>query len=189
MGKLNAIMKLLDPRVIAEKIDSPHSFARHSYPFDGSMPTSFQDFQKRLQSYYKHHCAAIGIGKFPDEISNHNAMKIVENAFSDRGGIRYAYQNTVTGMDNGMAALHDAIANVLQEQHRTSYIRFVIDTHIDPLDFDQKVAVVRELLETYYIPWSVYDRVSPEELATNHYAILFSLVQHLEWCFSMCVKS
>jgi hypothetical protein len=187
-SKLKTIMKLLDPIVIAKKIDFLHERARLSYRIDDSPPQSFLDFRKGLQAYYAHHCAAIGMGEMPDEISGRIVINMVESAFSDQGGIRGAFEIARIGIGGGMYSLLDAIADTLREQHRRDYIRYVIDTNIDPLDFDQKVAVVRELQE-YFNCGNGYPKTSPEELAANHYALFFSLVQHLKWCYSMCIKN
>ena len=178
---LNPILELLDPRALAGKIDRPHDDALYSYRGPQGIPSSFQEFRDWLRQYYEYHYdTAIGAGyRPPEEVSAGSAMQAVESAFGNRGGIEGAFQTAVIGMEQGLHSSFVAIATFLRETHRKWYMRWVIDTYIDPLDFDKKVALVRSLQKTYPVP-DGYAGKRPEELTSNHYALVMDLVQRMK---------
>ena len=108
-----------------------------------------------------------------------SAVDAVESAFGNRGGVEGAFYNAVVGSDFGLHASHQAIASFLKETHRKYYVRWVIDTYIDPLNFDQKVAVVRSLLKRSPSPGDSFAPKKPEELAVDYKALIVELVKRL----------
>ncbi|MHC4503439.1 MAG: hypothetical protein ACYTFI_09050 [Planctomycetota bacterium] len=179
---LDAIMAVLDPRAMAEKIDRPHDDALFAYRGPAGVPKDFGEFRERLRNYYEYHYKAT-IGKnydAPVEITMGAAVDAVESTFGNRGGVEGAFANAVIGTDHGMHGSREAIAHFLKETHRKYYVRWVIDTYIDPLDFDQKVAVVRSLLKRYASPGDTFVQKKPEELAVDYKALIVELVKRLK---------
>ncbi len=93
--------------------------------------------------------------------------------------IEGAYDIARIGDSGGIYASYEAIAHYLREYHRKAYIRCVIDKHINPLDFSQKVALVRSLQKRFPAPGGTYVQKKPEELASNHYALIIDLARRL----------
>ncbi len=58
-------------------------------------------------------------------------------------------------------------------------MRWVIDTQINPLRFEEKVAVVRSLLKGFPSPGEGYVQRRPEELASDYYELLVELMKRL----------
>jgi len=176
---LNTILKLLDLRVMAEEVDRPHDNAFYSYRLKRTVPRSYSEFQEIIQAYWEYHYAATMSkgGRLREEISFGRAAEIVERAFGNQGGLVGAYENALVGTNRGMYASLEAIANALKEAHRRDYVRWVIDAYISPLDFAQRVAVVRALQKQCPGLGKSYVPKSPEELAASYYELIVEFVQ------------
>jgi len=96
------------------------------------------------------------------------ALDIVNEAFSRNGGEKAAYIEASTGTRGGLRYVFDMIAEHLKRDERDKYVRMVLKTTIDPLDFESKTAVVRTLLSRIQtaLPES-FDETEPERLATH----------------------
>ncbi len=178
---VEAILKAVDPRVMGEAVDRPHDDALFSYRGGSAVPRSFPEFQEMLRGYYEYHCAvAYGKGTpfpFPEEISFEQALAHVESVYGNQGGIEGAYENARSGANRGIYGAYAAISDRLRELHRRAYVKYVVDKLVNPVDFGQKVALVRAIRKTYRLPIEGYDQKSPEELASNHYAVVMDLMQ------------
>jgi len=179
---LDAIEEALGPIAMAERIDRPHDDALFSYRRADAIPKDFGEYREMLREYYEYHYKAT-IGKnydAPMEISMGSAVDAVESAFGNRGGVEGAFNNAVMGSDFGLHGSHQAIAQFLKETHRKYYVRWVIDSYVDPLSFDQKVALVRSLLKRYPSPGDGFMQKRPEELAADYKALIVELMKRLK---------
>jgi hypothetical protein len=177
-GMLETILELLDPRIVAESINIPHAYARNSYP-PQPQPQSFYEFRDMLQAYYRHHCITTKQG-YPElkEMSTGKALDIVKAAFGNQGGIDGAYKIAHGGIGDGIYTSFDAIAKHLKNDHLNKYIQHIIDNYINPVSFEQRVALVRSIMKEFPAPGE-YDKKTPEELANNYYALVTGLVQRM----------
>ena len=181
---VKAILEAVDPRVMGDAVDRPHDDALFSYRGSTSVPGSFPAFQQMLRGYYEYHCAvAYGKGTpfpFPEEISFEQALAHVESVYGNQGGIEGAYENARSGQNRGIYGAYAAIADRLKELHRRAYVRYVVDKLVNPVDFKQKVALVKAIRKTYRLPVDGYQKKPAEELASNHYAIVMDLMKQLQ---------
>jgi hypothetical protein len=171
------MMPHLDPRTIALVVDIPHEQARNSYGIVEE-PRSMHDFQSKITDFYVHICESTGMGARSKEHAFAEATQIVENAFGNNGGLEGAYEIARVGSSRGIYQSFEAIANYLREEARRHYIRYIIDTHIAADSFDEKVKVIREILDTYKTYGNTFGVVRPESLAHDYYGFIANVIQN-----------
>jgi len=182
---LNQLFELLDEEVIARTVSINHDRAREQYPLGDMVINSFQDFEEEITLYYQYHFAQTIGGNgaiMADEAAAWYARSIVEGYFRRRGEglnpLETGYRTAVTGTNGGIRFIINLIADSLKRSQEEQYIEHVINTNIDPTDYNGHINLMREYIQTYSQYISDDIRLKPPELLAVEYKQLIKL--HVE---------
>jgi hypothetical protein len=185
MSALKAILSELDQRNLAMKIGSVHDRTRMQYRFDTNTIGGFDEFSKAIGDYYNHHfaiCNSNG-GKLSEAEACQAAREIVENYYrhKTRGNIVNAYNDAREGTNGGMRVILDMIADDLKMRSIERHIQQVFDRYVAPNSWEDKVAIIRQFIDTYgeLLSGSI-DRANPERYAQDFHTLIRQIVQTME---------
>lgn len=182
MTKLMRVLNKLDPDHIATVVERAHNLARDTFSLDSDRVSTHAEFYDKVTRYYKHHYAHTITGgvDLPDDLVHSEVRRLLEQAYQDYGGYEGAYNNARKGRSGGMQAVLTAIATGLRQQHQQQYVAHVFFTEVDPMDYDEIVALMREYLDRFGGLMSPADRArSPHDLARNYDTIIRSHARHM----------
>ena len=150
MTSIASILSALDERNIAQRVAIPHDEARMSFHLNSNIVASFQEFSDILGDYYAHHhsrCISRG-GHMSRMEASGRAKEIVDNHYQRRfrSDIATAFTNANDGMEGGVGAILDIIANNLKEESVERYVREVFDHHVTPNSWSEQVEIIREFI-------------------------------------------
>jgi len=169
MAKIDDILKELDLRTIARRVDFRHSQVLHAFPPGKDIPDTPDEFFGMIEKYNDYHVeATLGsrAGWLP-EVKSGEARRLVEQMFKG-GGLIAAYQTAIVPLDKGIYGIYEQLKNYWAGIHREYYISTIIDKYVCPLSWDEKVAIVRQLQKSYKAFSSGYGSSKPEELANSY---------------------
>jgi hypothetical protein len=166
-GRLQEIMSKLHIDVISRKIDYVHDAIREEWTVKKYFPKDYEDCHRYLTKYYQYHFARYAKAnvKMPDEMAFAYVREILEKS---QGGYAVNIKNALKGRHGGMIALINMLADDLKKQAVEQYVGYIINEHVDPLDFPLKVELMRQYISKYarhMLPGE--DLMSPYELAAN----------------------
>ncbi|MEX2389205.1 MAG: hypothetical protein WD534_15110 [Phycisphaeraceae bacterium] len=123
--------------------------ARSSYRFSGVTVETYDAFLDSVQAFYLHmvrrsRVAPAGMGT---EGLEAEAIHQLEEAFADRGGVRAAWAEARRGAHGGMRLILDRLTDHIKEQLRLRYARHTLAQAIDPLQPQEKLALIESLLK------------------------------------------
>jgi len=169
---LQEILDLLHPDVIGRKIEYVHNRIREEWTVNIYKAGSYEEAHEYLTNYYQYHHARwmrVGV-KVPDEIAYSIVREILDKS---EGGFVLNIKNALRARNGGMITLVDMIAEHFKVDNTERYIRHVIGTKCNPLDFDLKVRLAKAYLERYgqnILPGEPL--MSPYELAADFESII-----------------
>jgi len=152
-ANLNAIIQLLDEENIARVVSIRHDLAREQYSMKKAVVQSFDEFKAEVTRFYQYQYCITITGStnvvVPEWMASGFAIDILERAFSKDGGLEGAYRIAQKGVQGGMRAILDAIYKILKAQQEEQYIDYVLRSHVDPLDWNDKVDLMTQYLQRF----------------------------------------
>ena len=145
---LQEILDLLHPDVIGRKIEYVHNRIREEWTVDMYKAKSYEECHEYLTKYYQYHNArwmAVGV-KMPEEIAFAAVREILDKG---EGGFVLNVKNALRARNGGMITLVNMIAEHFKVDNTEKYVRHIIGTKCNPLDFNLKVQLARAYLERY----------------------------------------
>ena len=184
MVSIEKLLEELDERTIAKKVGIPNDQARMSYSLQTNTVESFDEFSKIIGDYYNHHfskCISLG-GKLSDSEATGRAKEILESEYRRRGhDIVTAFNDAHDGTNGGMRNILDTIADRLKDESVERYMRNVFDRHIAPNAWDQKVEIIRQLIDRTGVDLgSSIDKDQPERYAHNYMELIRAFIDGLK---------
>jgi len=171
MGVLDQILNELDEMYLVEHVTKKHDEARIQYYLSKNSVSSDTEFDNIIAEYYDHHyskCVSVG-GAISRANAAGKAKEIINKAYRKMGKDRLdAYYDGKNGLNGGMRAILDLIMDHLKEEAIEHHIRDVLDRHILPSDYDEKVEIIKEILDKVQINSNDIDRNRPERYAYNY---------------------
>jgi hypothetical protein len=182
MGTLDNILRELDETYLVELITKKHDEARIQYSL--SSVTVYNDiaFDDAIADYYNYHftrCISSG-GELSRAEAAGRAKEIIAKEYKRKGmDILNAYSDGKTGTNGGMRAILDMLMESLKEEAVERHIRDVFDRYIQPSSYEERVAIIKELLNKIgrHSPYVDYDH--PERYAHNYEELIRALVEHI----------
>lgn len=175
-ANLSMILKELDPENISYKVSRIHDAMRELYVVQRITVQNFEEFMEEITKFYQHQFSAVISGghvDVPDWIASGFAREIVDKAFSRLGGLEGAYMIASKGIEGGLRTVIDSIYKAIKEQQEEQYINHVLITYVDPLDWDDRIELMRQYLNRFGRSLPEGARIkSPEELAANYEEII-----------------
>jgi len=164
-------MSKLHIDVISRDIERKHRTIRENWTVKNYHPSSYEDAHEYLTKYYQYHYSRwLGVGMtLPADVAYSEVRRILES----KGGYVPNLKKALRGRYGGMIELINVIAQEFEKESAEKYIRYVIGTHVNPLDYNLKVELARQYLETYgrrMLPGE--ELMNPHELAANFDAVI-----------------
>ena len=149
MNTIETILHELDERAIAQGVRIPHDEARMSYGLSRNTVADFREFERIIGDYYNHHftrCISHG-GRLSSSEATGRAKELLEGEYRRRGeDLVNAYNDAHEGINGGMRAILDLIADRLEDEAVERHIRGVFDRYVQPNSWEDKVELIRQFL-------------------------------------------
>jgi len=151
MPSATSLVQALNEGVISRLIGVPHDNARVSFPLASVTVDSWARFEDVIADYYRHHKCSVCGGAVPSEGEcRSHAKELVEREYRRSGGdIVSAYRDSHDGRNGGLRHVLDIIADGLKAEAVTRYTRDQFDRRVSPVDYDEKVALIRDFFSCY----------------------------------------
>ena len=190
-SKLGKILDLLDPEHIAGVFGNDHEMARESFHLTGNTVSSHKEFYDIILKYYRHHFSrTIASGTpVPEDVAAGEARRILERSFREYGGYEGAYKNAISGKAGGMVAVVNAIATALRQNQEELHIENVFYKEIDPMDYEEIVELMVQLLDRFGGYLSPSERArDPHDLVRNYDELIKMLARSVSSVRGMVKK-
>jgi len=166
MKEVKNVKELIDMLHIDRigEIEAEHRMIRERYRVRRYDVETFEEFKAAVVHYYQHHTAnwlqtpspmppgiaEAQIARLLRDSPDVRLAKIADLLSKEQsGGYRAAVDNSITGRHGGLVAVIDAIAEAIKEKAVKRYVDSVFLDYIDPRDYDKKVALMQEYINTY----------------------------------------
>lgn len=168
MADLNMLLSTLLDELSEEKLTKKlvvHDMARENYSLRKLTVTDYKQFVAIITDYVRYHKDAVGSKVGPEEALA-TATTLLEKGCGGDGGLKAAYYESKTGSGGGLKHVLDVLCAGLRKQGENDYYQYVLQTHINPADFEQKKELARQYLERFggLLPTGVTP-MSVEEIA------------------------
>lgn len=182
-GKLQLILSQIDAKALTRLISLPIDSARAVYIMDSVILDSFDRFNDTLSSFYLHllrHTRTVS-DPVDSNIVGAEAFALAERAFLKKGGLQAAFTEARTATDGGLRLVFDTITDQFKREQHEKHIDHILKLTMDPLDWEGKVALMRDILK-YLTPYLPKDIVSqpPERFAAHYETLIKAYVQSMD---------
>ena len=176
MSKYDDVMQHLHPRVIIEKVETPHDAARGKYVLRNPVVRSYQEFEAVIIDYMDHHMKELYGNSLPPDLLLAQARELLEQA---EGFENMAY-TALSGAQGGIGYVLNNLAESYKHRHKKAYFEYIMDTYIDQLDFGQVVELCREFQSRLsgFSP-QPFSYIPPEQMAGDFKKILWNYIDSL----------
>lgn len=178
MTTLELIKQELDPRLVARRVNTIHDDARVGFHLRSNRVEDFEEFVAVLTAYYDHHYRHCFGSRLPEAEASERAKEIVEQEFRRKNGnLLSAFEQAHSGVNGGMRVILDLIADHLREEGVRRHVNHVIDRYVVPTKWNEKVELIRELLEL--IGDGSVDCSEPERYASDYKLLVQAYLSNL----------
>ena len=155
-------------------IGRPIDAARAAYTLDHVTVESDHEFYEIVASFYLHllrHSRGLA-GPGDTDAAAGRGVALLRRAFADRGGTRGALAEGTGALHGGMRHVLDAMAEQAKREETEDHVRAVLDTALDPMSQDARVAFTQALLRRigHLLPPDIAEQ--PVEHLAEHYQVL-----------------
>ena len=153
MASIDTLMAALTDTQIAQAVGNPHDAARMAYRVPKNTADSFPELEEIIGDYYAYHfsrCSAPG-SRLSRVESVGSAKQLLERFYHRQrhGDMVTAYHDANTGTNGGVRGLLDVIADAMKEEAIEKYVRHVFDSQVAPIDYEQRVELIRQFMQRY----------------------------------------
>ena len=166
-ASIDTILKLLDEETIRQKIHNRHNQARAMYSLQSITVDDYNQFLSKVTDYYKYHYQKIHSKSLPsDEMVFGEISDILKRHY---GSISTAHRLAQRGDDGGMMGILNKINEDLIKDHEKKYVDYIIDTYINPNDYEYITALMSQFMNKYkdIIPEDMRNMALPH-IVTNY---------------------
>ena len=148
MPAVDAIISEIDSFALARTVTGPIDTARAIYMIDSLTAESSEQFYDGISAYYLHLQRHVNS---PSESLDLNAVKadaikLVDEAFFSKGGLRAAMHEACEPVHGGMKFILDCMTEQFKIEARNKHVNRVIKEALSPMESDAQIAFVRALL-------------------------------------------
>ena len=129
---------------VGGKIDG----ARSTYSISSTVIDSYEHFLEVIRSFYLHilrHTNEVSLSYELDSIGA-ESIALVERAFSKQGGFKAALAEAKHGHNGGLRRVLDSMTDHYKQEQMEKHVQQVLKSALDPLDWDGKVDLMKELM-------------------------------------------
>jgi len=168
---LQLLLGELSPENISHEVLMPIDNARASYIIEKISVESYEEFLDTITAFYVHILRYNGklSGAVDDNLIAPHALDLLKRSFSDEGEEKGAYSEAKSCTKGGLRYIFDCMTHCLKMEERDKYVRMVLKTTIDPLDFKAKTDLIKALMTQLgsALPEEIRTQ-PPERFATNY---------------------
>lgn len=189
MSRISSMIEELRETTIARKIGIPHDTARNGFAIQKNVVANYQEFEHLISSYYSHHYQMAYPGcSLPWSECLDRAKHVLEQEYHRRrrGDLVSCYKNAEAGLDGGVRAILDTLAESIKADATQRYVREVFDRYVSPVEWSDKVAIIQEFFNEcgrYLSP--AVDQSDPSRYARDYNTIVNAYVMSLQEVSSM----
>jgi hypothetical protein len=178
MHNINILFKELDDKNIARKVGNKHDNARIKFKIHSNTVKDYDEFSRIIGDYVRHHnslCISKG-GNMSQAEAVGLGREIIDQEYRRKGSdFIGAYNDAYDGINGGLRAVLDALAEGLKAISVGRFIRHTFDEFVCPNSWSQKLALTKSFIERYGAQLSSSIQVDrPERYAASY----FELISH-----------
>lgn len=183
MNRFTSMMRELDRRVIAQRVEIPHAEARSSFRLERVTVGSFSEFKRTIGDFYAHvhaTCIANG-GRLTREHAEGQAETLLEREYRRRNSdIVGAYRDAHDGTNGTMTQIITILSDGIKYEAVQLYVRDVFERYVEPSSWTDKVEIIRQFIavEGNQLGSNI-DPATPERYAANFQPLIQSHVDGL----------
>jgi hypothetical protein len=146
--QLQSILSEIDADALTASVSRLIDNARAVYVMGSVVVESNEDFNDSIASYYSHLLRHTRQLSDPIDLKAAGAegFALLERAFSKRGGLQGALAEARNGTNGGLRFIFDMMTEQFKQEQQEKRVNLVLNSELDPLDWDGKVAVITALL-------------------------------------------
>lgn len=175
--ELDYLLKSLDAATIAAKVEIPIDTARGRFVLEKTVVANRDEFLAIIEAF--HHHVTRHVKGIAEPRSNGEAVDLLEQAFCHEGGFAGALTEAQHGGRGGLRYVLDQMAEQYKLKKRQAYVLYRMHKAIDPLDWDQRLAFVRQIQERCGLPEELADQ-PPESLVKRYQELAAAVFDSLE---------
>lgn len=180
---LQEILSKISREALAQTIGLKIDLARISYQMDQVIIESFEELNESMLSYYVYLLQHLDRIRIPVDFNALNAelFGLINRAFSNNGGLKFAIEESRTGVWGGMRYILDRITDQFKKEEQEKIIDLVLKYSFDPLEWDIKVSLIKDLIEVLkpVLAPEIYSQ-PPERFANNYEILIRSYVNSID---------
>ena len=141
----DTLLLKLFTKSLVNKINLPVAEALLKYPMTSMTIHSSNKFNAELLNFYRHlgHCQNGGLNKGDSNSLALKALALAEKALTARGSdLKDACAKVLQGGRCVIWPVLETMAGQFAEEWQESYVREVLETHFQPLDWEDKVELI-----------------------------------------------
>lgn len=170
-GTLQSILSEISAEALANGIGLPIDTARATYTMDTVTVSTHEEFTDTITSFYLH--LARHIRKLLDPVdlnaASAEAMELLERTFSKKGGHKAALAEAKTGINGGLRLVLDMVTEQFKREEQEEHVNCILKTALDPMDFENKVGLMRALIKRLEPHLDPEIKSQPPERFAEHY--------------------
>jgi hypothetical protein len=150
MVSYDSLARALDEREIANRVAIRHDEARARYPLARTVVSTFEEFSEVITRYYMYHYATCVVpgGRLSPVDAASEAKDVLESQLRrGEGNIVTYFVRARDGVDGGMRVILDTLAEGIKGRSVGNYIRDCFDRHVAPVNWEDKVEIIRQFIK------------------------------------------
>jgi hypothetical protein len=183
MAAIDVLLSAIDERTVAQQVSIKHDQTRASYRNYPVTTGTYIEFERIITDYYMHHhsrCVTRG-GRLDYSQASSFAKNEIEKEYRKRNGnVSSAFDDACYGTNGGMRRILDIIADGMKAEAIENYIRSVFDRVVKPVDWHEKVEIIRQFINC--CGSNLHDSVdprTPERYSQNYTELIRAYVDSL----------
>jgi hypothetical protein len=180
---LDAILNQLSEENVVKAAGRDIDNACVTFSTDSSVVPSAEAFTEVVTSFYIHLLSETGVllTRINSSAAERDALRLVGEAFHKQGGLKGARLEAEIGVNGGLRAVLDAMADYYRAQAMENHIMFVLETALDDRDRPAKVALIRAFQRRFgrLLPPDIA-QIEPEDLVAQWKVIARAYARSLD---------
>jgi len=180
---LEQFLRELSSENIAKEVLLPIDSARASYTIDKVTVDDYSEFLETITAFNAHLLRHIGqlSGDIDQKQVASHALDLVKRAFPRDGEEKAAYNEAKTGVNGGLRYIFDQMTQRLKAEERGKYVKMILNTAIDPMDFESKTVLIKTIMAQLgpTLPEEIRNQ-PPERFAADYDKIIEAYSQSQE---------
>ena len=182
-NKLQAVLSEIERDNLTKVIGLPIDSARAAYVMDSVVAESHEEFSDTIASFYLHllrHTRKVS-EPIDKDSAGAEASALLETAYSKKGGLPAAFAEARAATNGGLRLIIDVITEQFKQEQQEKHVNHVLKTAFDPLDWDSKVVLMKDILKRLepHLPPEIISE-PPEKFASHYEMIVRAYVQSMD---------